>query len=488
MLLFRIAPSCERYVGIDFSASALAYIQSQLESQHLENVSLERLAADDLDRLAAAGPFDTIIINSVIQYFPDAAYLERVLKAAYARLSPGGALFVGDVRSLRHLPAFHTAIEMARSDSGSPVGDLRTRVRARAAEEGELVVDPEFFESVAIGLGDAAFERAELKPGRARNEMTAFRYDAILRKGAGAIDKGSVTRSIPCPEPCSAATLAALLDQEPTTLRVTGIRNARLVEDVAAANIVSAGTAGGTVADLRAMSAAAPSGFDPEDIRTIDSRYEAVIEFSRDGAELMDVTFRHRIRQPALPRRPPTSSVSGSPAANANVPAKPAAAGAALGAELRERTRQKLPEYMVPSAFVMMDALPLTPNGKIDRRALPAPEPARAESVKREPPKNDVERAILGVLQELLGGGDIGADDNFFAVGANSLIMVQASVRLRSVIGRPGPLIRMFQHPTARALAASLGETPAAPAQAVKESQDRAQARREAMQRLRTRR
>jgi aryl carrier-like protein len=90
------------------------------------------------------------------------------------------------------------------------------------------------------------------------------------------------------------------------------------------------------------------------------------------------------------------------------------------------------------------------------------------------------------VLQELLGASEVGVDDNFFDLGANSLMMVQASVRLRAVLGRPVPLVRMFQHPTARALATALGDV-AKPAvdREVKQSQDRAQIRREAMQRLR---
>jgi len=92
------------------------------------------------------------------------------------------------------------------------------------------------------------------------------------------------------------------------------------------------------------------------------------------------------------------------------------------------------------------------------------------------------------VLQELLGGGEVGVDDNFFDLGANSLMMVQASVQLRSVLGRPVPLIRMFQHPTPRALAAALGSAEQTQTEAVKQSQDRAQTRRDAMQRMRTRR
>jgi acyl carrier protein len=357
---------------------------------------------------------------------------------------------------------------MARSDSASPIGDLRARVRARAAEEGELVVDPEFFESVATALGDAAVERAELKPGRARNEMTAFRYDVILRKGTGTADGGAVTQSVPCPDRCSAAMLAALLDQEPATLRVTGIRNARLVEDVTAATILSAGTASGSVGDLRAMSAAAPSGLDPEDIRTIDSRYEAVIEFSRDGAELMDVTFRHRARQPELPRTARTStSAAGSPAAYANVPAKPAAAGTALGAELRERTRQKLPEYMVPSAFVMMDALPLTPNGKIDRRALPAPAGGAPAGDGYAPPGTALEGELAGIWAATLGLERVGLHDHFFAdLGGHSLLATQVVARIRSELGIELALRELFERPTVAGLAAAIeknGHRPSAP-------------------------
>jgi acyl carrier protein len=140
---------------------------------------------------------------------------------------------------------------------------------------------------------------------------------------------------------------------------------------------------------------------------------------------------------------------------------------------------------MVPSAFVLMEALPLTPNGKVDRKALPAPERPRSESATHQPPNNDVERAIVSVLHELLGASDTGVDDNFFDLGANSLMMVQASVRLRSLLGRPVPLVRMFQHPTARALAAALGTAEPAVDSGVKQSQDRAQMRKEAMERMR---
>jgi acyl carrier protein len=111
----------------------------------------------------------------------------------------------------------------------------------------------------------------------------------------------------------------------------------------------------------------------------------------------------------------------------------------------------------------------------------------RSESTTHEPPKNDVEREIVSVLKELLGTDEVGVDDNFFDVGANSLLMVQASVRLRTALGRHVPLVRMFQFPTARALATSLGIAEDADDGAVQQGKDRAQLRREAIQRQRER-
>ena len=104
--------------------------------------------------------------------------------------------------------------------------------------------------------------------------------------------------------------------------------------------------------------------------------------------------------------------------------------------ELWQHLSKTLPEHMVPSAFVLLDALPLTPNGKIDRGAWPTPDRARPKTASAAaPPGNDFERVIASVLQALLAIDVVGLDDNFFDLGANSLSMVQASVRLRSSWG-----------------------------------------------------
>ena len=158
--------------------------------------------------------------------------------------------------------------------------------------------------------------------------------------------------------------------------------------------------------------------------------------------------------------------------------------GATLIPALRSRARQKLPD--VYGASCVRAARSAAADTERQNRPERAARTDRADRSQRriEPPRNDVERDIVRVLKELLAADEVGVDDNFFDLGANSLLMVQASVRLRLLLGRSVPLVRMFQFPTARSLAASLGAAEDGDGGAVKQSHDRAQVRKDAMLRL----
>ncbi len=486
LLLFRLAPRCERYVGVDFSMSALDYVRSHLEEQGIHNVELECLAADALGDLASSGPFGTVILNSVVQYFPDVAYLQRVLRLAWERVAPGGALVVGDVRSLAHLRAFHAAVELARAPADAPLRELSARVDKRVADERELVVDAGLFEALGRHWGNLAEVSVDLKQGRAHNEMNCFRFDVVLRKSGGgaAPTRRPIVREVAAPEPCTEPALQALLREEPASLRVVGVPNARVIVEVEAAARMALAPAGAE-RDVRALLAAlAPLrevALDPDDLRRMHPHYDISFSFTADRPGAMNVEFRHRNRQDA--RTEAGGQVIGPTydafESFANRPARPVAEGAGLIVALREHVRAKLPDYMIPSAFVVLESLPLTPNGKVNRAALPAPERTRVETSARfQPPKNELEQHIVSVLAELVGVAAPGVDDNFFDLGANSLMLVQVSVRLRDLLGRPVPLVRLFQFPTARSLATVLAKADAPDESAPKEGQERAQVRR----------
>jgi aryl carrier-like protein len=126
---------------------------------------------------------------------------------------------------------------------------------------------------------------------------------------------------------------------------------------------------------------------------------------------------------------------------------------------LREFLRQKLPDYMVPLAFITLEALPLTPNGKLDRRALPVPDLSTSGTDRvYVPPQNELEKSIIEICQQVFNVEKVGTEDDFFDLGGHSLLMMQVTNRLSNVIGRQISFAQMFRYPTIRTFVRSLSQ------------------------------
>jgi acyl carrier protein len=153
-------------------------------------------------------------------------------------------------------------------------------------------------------------------------------------------------------------------------------------------------------------------------------------------------------------------------------------------AELRDHLRERLPDPMVPAAFVKLDTLPLTPSGKVQRSALPAPEGERLAAATYVEPRSALEREIATVLREELGLDRVGREDNFFDLGGHSLTMVRAAARLTEILGRPIAVLDLFRSPSVASLARQLGgEEETLPARETLE--ERAETRRQSLGRRR---
>jgi len=156
----------------------------------------------------------------------------------------------------------------------------------------------------------------------------------------------------------------------------------------------------------------------------------------------------------------------------------PKAGSSIKQADLRGALTATLPEYMVPSIFMMLDSLPLTANGKVDRKALPTPVVDEEPQTSQELPRNELEAVIAREWQEALGVKQVGLNRNFFDLGAHSLMVAEVHMQLQQLLGREISLVDLFQFPTVSTLAAHLsGQAAASPVS------DRAQRRLAARQR-----
>jgi len=125
---------------------------------------------------------------------------------------------------------------------------------------------------------------------------------------------------------------------------------------------------------------------------------------------------------------------------------------------LREELRQRLPEYMLPSAFIFLSEWPLTPSGKVDRLRLPAPDPASIESGVSEPASTPTEELLAGTWHELLGVSRVGVNENFFELGGHSLLAARLVARVRELFRVDVALRKVFERPTVKGLAATIDE------------------------------
>ncbi|CAM4160755.1 amino acid adenylation domain-containing protein [Kibdelosporangium persicum] len=227
LLLSELAGEVEAYWGTDFSAGIIGRLTQWVAERPGLNGEVTLLPRDAADFSGIpAGYFDVIVLNSVVQYFPSAAYCLDVFDQAAAALTDDGALFVGDVRNRRLLECFHAGVAAARS----------TDVDRSVALERELLVDPAFFTEYAQSGRGLRSARIQLKRGHARNELTRYRYDVVLSKTPNRAD------DIEVPETRWGADFAGAAEllrwAEAGTVRcfwAVGIPNARLAPDLAAA-------------------------------------------------------------------------------------------------------------------------------------------------------------------------------------------------------------------------------------------------------------
>ena len=471
LMLFQIAPRCTEYCATDFSPISINYIQQHLANQQLANVTLHQKMAADFTGIETAA-FDAVILNSVVQYFPNIDYLVQVLEGAVQATAPGGFIFIGDVRSLPLLAAFHASVQLYQAEPSLAGEQLQQRVQMQMFQETELVIHPDFFSALQHRFPQIGGVEIQLIRGSYHNELTNFRYNAILHLASEKDPPNppyegglrSVYNFSQKPELLKASqrldwlaesqqltvtkVAQILAENQPDSLTIINVPNARVTAAVKAAELLSFVDQVPTASQLqKAVEKIDNLGIDPEAWHDLEVPYNVSIGWSDSDSDgryevvLARGETRNFVRSIAGDKLLPWRSYANNPLQ--------AKAARKLVPQLQAYLAEKLPEYMLPSAFVVLESLPVTANGKVDRLALPAPEPIKLELAGGYlAPQTAIEQVLVKIWAEVLGIKRAGIRDNFFELGGHSLLATQLVSRVRDAFGIELPLRSVFEAPT----------------------------------------
>ncbi|KAK8101457.1 polyketide synthase [Apiospora kogelbergensis] len=448
LLLFPLAPHCRAFHAIDASDKAVELTRKLITS--MPHVTCDKAEAHMLPELLNTS-YDTVIINSVAQYFPSLKYFLSVIEWAVCAVAGEGRVYLGDLRNLALLETFHSDIIASRADGPVPAAELAERAAHAARSEKELVVSPELFANLPTLLPRIKRVDVTLRNGRYANEMSRYRFDVTLHIGDG--DDGN-----------DAAVGAQQYDwqEEDREFELLRSKLALLGNNALRLNNVPNGR-------LREAHGACMSTDDTKSSRNwvdVGTFMDFAEEFGLELALLpsrsgdlwsLDAVFWPSTLVPDLTLHEARHIDKGELTKYANVPIIGEPARVSVGRLLRPWLADRLPDYMMPAFFVELDKVPLTSSGKIDHKSLPDPTEQILETI--TPPNTKMEHDIVGVWSDILGHDRFGIKENFFQIGGDSVRIVRAQVALQKLLGHPVSTAKLFEHHTIQTLAAYLEST-----------------------------
>jgi amino acid adenylation domain-containing protein/non-ribosomal peptide synthase protein (TIGR01720 family) len=459
LIALPLVPHLDRYVGTDFSAVAVEQLRPSLASLEAGAPGKARLLVRSAEDFTGIGPgeFDTVILNSVAQYFPSLEYLLRVISGAVAATTPGGRVFLGDIRSLQHQHSFHASILLERLPPATDVAEFVRRVEKAVALEQELVLHPALFYALPETVKRISHVDLQWKRGHACNELTRYRYDVVLQLDHPPASPQGAVELDWSEDKLSLERIRQILHEgDGDMIFVRMAPNARNADAAAAWRAATGPTPPASIRELheRAKEARYAPPLDSFWEIAENTAYHAHVRPSPDRDDTCQIFYLRPSSGDACALAPPVQTVPAGKIALANAPPHSLLVEH-LAPSLRRFLKSRVPEHMMPSRFMVIDSMPLTRNGKIDRAALPSPDLGRQLQTEAAyvAPRQDIERRLAEIWAGVLNVDRVGIQDNFFDLGGDSILCLQVISRAKAA-GLHLTTKQMFENQTVAALAA----------------------------------
>ncbi|HLX54060.1 MAG TPA: phosphopantetheine-binding protein, partial [Aquella sp.] len=441
LLLSKLVEKSSFYYAFDFSEQAIKYNQKIVNNLGYSKKFEGYVAnADKIDFKKYFEKYDTVILNSVTQYFPSLAYLEDILNKAIENLSRRGQIFIGDVRDSRLLDCFAYSV-LNFKNSSVTVSDIEYF----KLKEKELLVAPEFF----LSFGDNKnVSYVELLPklGKAINEMSCYRYDVVLHinknmdDSIADIDQGRFERTI---------NIESMLSGSNEDILYLKYPNFRIAKDYIECRYLYAGDCELSLDDVsgllnitRLTQIFGKFGYKIKLYLDIESPlYMDIVAYKGERPELEKVAI-------ACQRKPlDKENLANNPLQNMK------RLDSEYVKELRSYLESRLPDYMIPQYLISINEIPLNSNGKIDYRALPKPELEISDNYIA--PQTKIEKELCEIFGGILNLAEnkIGIHDNFFKIGGNSILAIKLIYKINNQLGYKIKVVDVFTKNTIHSLA-----------------------------------
>ncbi|MBC9909360.1 non-ribosomal peptide synthase/polyketide synthase [Chitinophaga varians] len=455
LIYYPIADHIERYIGTDFSRVSVEQILRRIAKgeRRYPDTEMKLCAAHEII-LDEKEEIDLVILNSIVQYFPGAAYMTDVLAKAITLLKGKGRIVVGDVRDLRLLPSFKRRLQLDKLHDKTSTREFEWSVDQEVLKEEELCFSPAYFYHLQTRFPEITHVEIVWKQGDYINELSLYRYTVIMHIGT----EQPVLQ--PDWQPWDLiADKSTILDQLTNRIPVIALQDVpghrvwreRMLEHALKNHLFN------NVGDL--------SDYINEPDAVTHTVNEILSEATAAGYSYRFFLDEDPLKVNLLIERDPfdgfvdqsySNSISFADTVKTNVPLFTDICES-LQKNIKQQLLDRLPEYMVPADFVALQKLPLTGNGKVDRKFLAAWEDIqRKRLINYVAPTNETEARLADIWQHLLGVDRVGIQDNFFELGGHSLLATRVVAAVRKDMDVELTVKDFFIYPTIALLAVYL--------------------------------